>query len=167
MTEIWKSIEGYETYSVSTFGNVRNDKTGRILKGGINGQGRQTVCLYINKIRDTVSFHRLVALAFIPNIESKCEVDHIDNNPLNNSIENLRWVSRSENQMNRQITDINASGVKGVHWCKSKQKWIARVRTNKICYHLGGFNTIEEATIARQTKANEIFGAYTNDCEKL
>ena len=167
MTEIWKTIEGCETYSVSTFGNVRNNKTGRMIKGGINGQGRRTACFYINKIRETISFHRLVALAFIPNPECKQEVDHIDNNPLNNIIENLRWTTRSENQMNRQVTDINASGVKGVHWCKSKQKWIARIRTNKFCYHLGGFDTIEEATIARQTKANELFGVYTNTCEKL
>ena len=167
MTEIWKPIENYETYSISTFGNVRNEITGRMIKGGINGQGRRTACFYINKIRETISFHRLVALAFIPNPEYKREVDHIDNNPLNNCIENLRWTTRSENQMNRQVTDINTSGIKGVHWCKSKQKWIARIRTNKICYYLGGFDTIEEATIARQSKANEIFGAYTNACEKL
>ena len=167
MSEIWKSIEGYETYSVSTFGNVRNNKTKRMIKGGINGQGRRTACFYNNKIRETISFHRIIAIAFIPNPDNKKEVDHIDNNPLNNSIENLRWTTRSENQMNRQVTNINLSGIKGVHWCKSKQKWISRVRINGVCFHLGGFDTIEEATTARQTKANEIFGVYTNACEKL
>jgi hypothetical protein len=167
MTEIWKTIENYETYSVSTFGNVRNDKTGRMIKGGINGQGRRTATLRNNGKSESVSFHRLAALAFIANPDNKNEVDHIDNNPLNNSIENLRWTTPSENAMNRQVTDINLSGVKGVHWCKSKQKWIARVRTNGKCFHLGGFDTIEEATIARQTKANEIFGVYTNASEKL
>jgi hypothetical protein len=50
---------------------------------------------------------------------------------------------------------------------KQRQKWRAYIKVDGIQKHLGLFNTIEEATIAKQTKANEIFGAYTNGCEKL
>ena len=48
--------------------------------------------------------HRLVAETFIPNPENKNQVDHIDRDPSNNNIENLRWVTRQENQNNRGIT---------------------------------------------------------------
>ena len=66
MSEIWKSIEGFETYSVSTFGNVRNNKTGRMLKGRTN-KGRLFISMRKNEIIKNLQIHRLVALVFIPN----------------------------------------------------------------------------------------------------
>ena len=166
MTEIWKSIEGYETYSVSTFGNVRNDTTGKVLKPTTQ-QNRQRITLCLNGYVETFLTYRLVAFAFIPNPKCKKVIDHIDNNSLNNNVENLRWTTQSENICNSTLSRVNTSGVKGVYWDKSKQKWKSQICINKKVSHIGSYNTIEEATIARQTKANEIFGAYTNDCEKL
>ena len=166
-TEIWKTIDGYETYSVSTFGNVRNDVTERIKKPNINTVGYLDFDLYKNNKRKHHSLHRLIAIAFIPNSDNKNDVDHIDNNRLNNSIENLRWTTRSENICNSIIKSTNTSGIKGVGFHKKSQKWRATITINGINKHIGSFNTIEEATIARQSKANEIFGAYTNACEKF
>jgi hypothetical protein len=166
MTEIWKSIEGYENYSVSTFGQVRNDTTGKMLKG-INVHGRLYICPCKNGIQKRRSIYRLVALAFIENPEDKPEVDHIDNDPSNNRVENLRWATRSENQHNIQIISTNTSGVKGVCWDKSRQKWESKIMIDGISIHIGRYNTIEEATIARQTRANQAFGVFTNACEKV
>ena len=51
----------------------------------------------INKLRNTFNIHRLIAIHFIPNSLNKEQVNHKDSNPLNNSINNLEWVTRSEN----------------------------------------------------------------------
>ena len=49
-------------------------------------------------------YHRILAKHFLPNPDDLPEVDHVDRNPLNNSIDNLRWISRSENARNRTVT---------------------------------------------------------------
>jgi hypothetical protein len=168
MTEIWKQIENYETYSVSTFGNVRNNKTGKILKGNkICKSGHLQIRLINGSIRSCLQIHRLVALAFISNPENKEQVDHIDNNPTNNNLTNLRWATHQENCRNQQIATNNTSGVKGVFFNKQTQKWGVQINCNKIRTYLGSYNTIEEATIVRQLKANEAFGSFTNSCELI
>lgn len=95
--EQWKKIEGFENYSVSNNGQVRNDKTGRILKtykkpsGYIQVQmGRKTVPKYI---------HRLVAQAFIPNVSNKPQINHKNGNKGDNRADNLEWVTASENAL--------------------------------------------------------------------
>lgn len=167
MEEIWKPIENYENYSVSTFGQVRNDATGKILKGRDNGYGRLGVCLWKNGIGKQFQIHRLIALTFIENLEGKTEVDHKDNDPSNNNLINLRWATRQENGRNTRILSTNTSGVKGVGWDKQKQEWRAYIKIDGIYIHLGLFNTIEEATIARQTRVNQVFGIFTNACETI
>ena len=164
MTEIWKPIDGYENYSVSAFGQVRNDTTGKILKGRKN-KGRLGVSLWKNEIKKQFQIHRLVALTFIENLEDKPEVDHIDNDPSNNRVENLRWATHQENNRNTRIPSNNTSGIKGVSWCNQTQKWRASIKIDGIQINLGRYNTIEEATIARQTRANLAFGVFTNACE--
>lgn len=165
MEEIWKPIENYENYSVSTFGQVRNDKTGKILKEYKDTKGRLQINCWKNGICKHFQIHRLVALAFIENPSNKSDIDHINNDPLNNHIENLRWATREENSRNTQIRSNNTSGVKGVSWDKSRRKWLAQIRVDGIKVNLGCYNTIEEATLARQTRANQAFGVFTNACE--
>ena len=103
--EEWKKIKGFEKYSVSNMGNVRNDKTGRILKPHISTSGYHQIMMGRKTVPQYV--HRLVAIAFINNPENKCEVDHIDGNKINNTLNNLRWVTKSENRMSYGYDQCN------------------------------------------------------------
>ena len=104
--EEWKRIvyNGVEyEYEVSTKGGkVRNIKTGRIMSEFISNDGYAFVVLSLNGKKKRFSVHRLVATMFIPNPDNLPEVDHIDRNRSNNSVENLRWVSHRDNVLHKE-----------------------------------------------------------------
>lgn len=102
--EIWKTIEEYPNYDVSTFGNIRNNKTNYIMKLQKNYSGYLRVSLMNSKIIHTCIVHRLVAKAFILNPENKPTVNHIDNNKSNNNIKNLEWATMTQ-QNNHKSSD--------------------------------------------------------------
>lgn len=95
MKEIWKDVD--DAYEVSSFGNVRNLRTGRLKKLEIDRSGYHTVRLYHNKNSRIIYVHRLVAKAFIKNPLEKAQVNHINGDKLDNSIDNLEWATQSEN----------------------------------------------------------------------
>ncbi len=103
MQEEWRTVIGYEgLYVVSNLGRVKSYKVsreGRIMKLLNNGQNYLSVGLYKNKICHKYLVSRLVAKAFIHNPENKLEVNHIDNNPLNNNFYNLEWCTSKENKL--------------------------------------------------------------------
>jgi hypothetical protein len=101
---MWKQINGYENYEVSEEGQVRNIKTGKILKA-FERQGYMRVKLTKDKKGYTASVHRLIAEAFISNPENKPFIDHIDRNRNNNNILNLRWATSCENAQNQTQVD--------------------------------------------------------------
>ena len=101
-----------------------------------------------------VKFHR-----FIMNCnDSKLEVDHINHNTVDNRKENLRIVTRSQNQMNTKLRTDNISGVKGVFF--SNNRWFASIQSNKQKIHLGTFNNFEDAVKARKDAEEKYFGIY-------
>ena len=106
MDETFKVVTDYINYSVSDLGRVMNNKTGRILKQREDKDGYFRVNLYGFDNIKTVKIHRLVAEAFLENVENKEQVDHIDNNKQNNNVKNLRYVTTSENGMNQKISKI-------------------------------------------------------------
>ena len=100
--EEWKLITDYDNYEISTLGNVRNSKTGRVLKLTCKG-GYIFTGLSKNSSGKTCPVHRLVALAFIDNPENKPQVNHKDKNRSNNIVSNLEWSTASENNIHRSI----------------------------------------------------------------
>ena len=165
--EIYMPIDDFPTYEVSNYGNVKNKKTGRILRPGLRkGYEFVNLCDRINKPKK-FQIHRLVLMTFEGKSkdENQKYVDHIDNDSLNNCLFNLRWCSHQENMFNQSINTINTSGIKGVCFDKTRNKWKAQITINGKQMHLGRFDNLEDAKLARQNKAKELFGQYLNNCE--
>ncbi len=89
-------VKDYPNYSVNYLGDVFNNKTGLKLKQTIK-KGYCGVYLYNENGRKFFLVHRLVAIAFIPNPHNFPEVNHKDENPLNNCLDNLEWCSPGYN----------------------------------------------------------------------
>ena len=149
----WKKIKGFENYSVSNDGEVRNDRTGRILKPYLSTSGYYQVMMGRKTVPQYI--HRLVAIAFISNPDNKKQVDHIDGNKRNNCISNLRWVTASENCLGYGLTERN----------KHRQKHIiAKHRDGKILafdsrnagllYHSASADEKTSVYLARQRTLN-------------
>lgn len=111
MKEIWKDIEGYEgIYQVSNLGNVRSVDRYITTKNGVvkpfkgvirslclNRNGYPFVTLKVKSISKTVEVHRMVAQAFLPNPNNFPCVNHKDENPQNNRVDNLEWCTYKYN----------------------------------------------------------------------
>ena len=95
MREEWRTVPGYEAYEVSSLGHVKRGKRMLAARPNVPG-GYHRVSVTQDKKRKHLYVHRLVAMAFIG--EGSGEVDHIDGNKLNNRVDNLRWVTPSENK---------------------------------------------------------------------
>jgi len=109
----------------------------------------------------TYLVHRIVFLmhhGYMPEF-----VDHIDGNKINNSIENLRAVSQSQNQWNSKLRTDNITGYKGVRWHKHAKKWTAKITMNKKTKHLGYFDDIELADLVVQMAREKYHGKYANN----
>ena len=160
MSEIYVNITGYPNYQVSNFGNVKNVKTGRILKPVPDRYGYLKVSLSNGGDISTKSIHKLVASEFLQNPENKACVDHIDRNRTNNHTSNLRYATVSENSQNASMKSNNTSGVTGVSFHKLSQKWRAEIRVNESKKHLGYFVRIEDAIRARHDAEVLYFGEF-------
>jgi len=110
---IWKigKVDGFSRYTICADGNVINDEMKTVLKGTIYNRGYRIYNIKNDEgVKKKMLGHRLVALALIPNPDQKEMVDHIDRNRLNNNINNLRWVTNGENQINKCMGKRKNSG---------------------------------------------------------
>ena len=140
MEEIWRKIEGYDDYSVSNLGNVRKDKTGKMMtlskkqSQKKNGEKINYFTYWVSMTNDSVSkrykVSRLVALAFIPNPENLPMVEHKDCNPLNNNVDNLKWCTQKDNTQS-----INTRKNFGYIDIKSKNSFTAKFTSNGNTYY--------------------------------
>ena len=155
--EFWRSIDLHPNYQISNIGRIRKNRTGKILKCGVTSNGYHT----LNSAGANLLIHRLVATEFIENPDGKPFVDHIDGNPSNNCVSNLRWCSASENMMNRQKRKTNGfSRYKGVSFDMRGGKFVANIKKNNRQYHLGYFDNEKDAARAYNRRADEIFGEF-------
>lgn len=182
MIEKWKTIQGYNNYSVSNLGNIKNNKTNKVLKLSFNKQKYAYVWIKRNdNIWKYKRVHRLVTKAFIPNPLNKPCINHLDYNPSNNRVENLEWCSYKENseyslehlkfrpynykhseEKKHEISlkRTNFNNELGHHIYKHRRKYVFKFMTNgnKISK---SFNLLEDAIKYRDDYLNSI-GYYSN-----
>lgn len=103
---MWKQIKDFPMYSVSDEGQVKNNKTQRILSAAYNQDGYAIVQLWKDKKPSMKRIHRLVLETFCPIENSELfEVNHLDRNIKNNFLQNLEWCSSSQNILHRDKED--------------------------------------------------------------
>ena len=157
MKEVFLPISGYEgLYEISNYGVVKsfaksNKRKGDYLINVLATVGYYVVALTKNKKSKNIYIHRLLAEAFIPNPNKYKYVDHIDGNKQNNSIENIRWCSKKQNERfeNRKKPN-HTSKYTGVCYDKYWGKWKACVRVNGKTKNIGSYKTEYEAYLKYQ-----------------
>jgi hypothetical protein len=145
-----KKITNYENYNIYDNGDVENVLTHKILQGSISENGYKYYRLSKDNAKHMFYAHRLVAEAFIPNPNGLPVVNHKDGNKLNNNVDNLEWVTYSENIAHahknelitkRSITEYYEGDLDGEEWKQyqdydnyliSNKGRIRNVKTNRI-----------------------------------
>jgi predicted XRE-type DNA-binding protein len=123
-------IKGFPSYTIDTNGIVvsymRNNP--REIKRPLNRKGYAMVMLYNGEKRKLYAIHRLVAEHFIPNKSNNPQVNHIDGNKLNNNINNLEWVTASENIQHSYDKKLTPSG-ENHHQSKLTENNVRQIKT--------------------------------------
>ena len=162
-----KEIEGYTDYWIFPNGRIwSNKQSGRFLSQTLRNKKDDKyyrVQLSEDGVKKTGAIHILVAETFIgprPLGEDgkPLDVDHIDQDSLNNHVSNLRYATKGQNQINSGLWKNNTSGYKGV--TKHRAKWTARLSFNGQRIHIGSFLCKIEAAKAYDKKAYELFGEF-------
>jgi hypothetical protein len=125
---------GVFTRNGKVAGTIRSDGYRKICIDGQQFYAHRVAWLYVHGVLPTY-------------------IDHIDRDPSNNKIANLRVVSRSENQHNRVKSRNNTSGYKGVTYFKRTGRWRAQIWAGNVNRYIGYFDTAEEASAAYQNAA--------------
>lgn len=110
--ETWEQFED-TIYHVSDYGRVKNSKTKRVMKLYLLKSKRLTVSLRIKSKNIKYYVHQLVAKVFIPNIYNLTDVDHIDKNPQNNHVSNLRWTTVLNNNRHSHARSVDQYDLDG------------------------------------------------------
>jgi len=124
-------------------------------------RGYYTVPLTKNYKQTTFQLHRLVYMCHYPQEDiSELLIDHIDRNPFNNNIDNLRAANKSQNQYNKTVSKNNKLGIKNIH--KSiYNTYIVTIKKNRKS-HIKTLKTLEEAIEWRNIKLVELHGEFAN-----
>lgn len=137
----------------------RKPKRGNVI-GGVVGvstrpSGHQNVCLCIDAKPKMYVLARIVWF-LRTNDYPQTEIEHINCNPKDNSVNNLRLATRSQNMANTRRGGIK----KGIYLNKRTNKWYTQVQCDGKVYNKSGFSSFEDAYIYRQVKAKELFGEF-------
>lgn len=149
--------DGGTLYWLEWRNGVRKD----LIAGSVTKNGY----LAVSAKRVKAYAHRVVWFMHNGEIPAGFDIDHINHNRLDNRIENLRLVSRSENLKNKGVV-LSSSGEMGVYWSKAAEKWEASITVCGRKKYLGLFDSVESAKAAR-LEANKRYGYHENHGENI
>lgn len=164
MEEIWKDIKGYEgLYRISNMGKVFSCVKNIIKKPDLSRAGYHSIYLCSKGKNKHCYIHRLVAQHFLPNPKSKEQVDHINTIRTDNRVENLRWVTVTEN-INNPNTLSKHIGSKRSKKTIERQRYAQKTMRPVLCIDTNEtFRSLNEAARAKNTFYTNI----RNVCEGL
>lgn len=153
-----KALKKELKYDSNTGIFTRLKNTSNCKKGDTAGCERKDGYIVIN-IKGKLYRGHILAWIYVYGEVPMLHIDHINHNRSDNRIENLRLVTRSDNQKNRSLSKNNKSGVNGVGFYKNR--WHARIKVDKKQIHLGTFTEFHEAVNARKN-AEVLYGFHKN-----
>ena len=152
-------IQDYPNYLIYEDGRVFSKKSNIFLKPQKNYDGYFQVNLWKNNKRKRHSIHRLIALYYIPNPGNKPCVDHINRQRDDNNINNLRWVTPSENQQNTIVRKNNkTTGIKNIYYEERQDRYRFNKTINGVI-HQKDFKTLEEAIVYKYNYLEDLTSA--------
>lgn len=113
-------------------------------------------------VRRTLKMHRLIMMSIAGPLTPDVFIDHIDHNGLNNTRENLRLATNTQNLQCSRIYKNNSTGYRGVSWAPHMNRFVSKIRVNKKLLHLGYFDNTIDAAKAYNKAAKEHFGEFAS-----
>ena len=162
MKEIWRNIKGCDgDYQISNFGRIisyKQNKKGKIFKQNKNKRGYIYYKFFKNNKRENQSAHTLVWDHFGDRLRDGqlLQVDHIDENKLNNRIDNLQLLTNRVNCSKGRLKYNYSSNYIGVCFDNQHKKWKSQITINGKKKHIGLFKNEYDAHLAYQKQLNEI-----------
>lgn len=137
-TIIWKTITGYDNYSVSNMGDIKNNATQRILKTCVRN-GYKSISLSNGNVKKTYNVHTIVANTFIEKPSGRYVVNHKDENKLNNNVSNLEYMTYKDNMLysktskrscNTNVYDLSSLAIFQIIldiWSQKRAKYTVKI----------------------------------------
>jgi len=132
----------------------------QVSSGDIAGTKRKDGYIQIKVDNELILSHRLAWIymyGYLPKY-----IDHINGQRDDNRIINIREVSNQQNSLNSKISKNNTSGIKGVYWDKSRNKWVAKLFVNGKCKFCKRFDDMDLAKLVIEEVRNKYHGKYAN-----
>jgi len=157
----WKSREELN-YHIGIWNKRFSDKPA----GRLNTAGHLQIVVKIDGIRYHTVAHRVIWSMLVGEwVDQSFDVDHRNGRRSDNRIGNLRVCLPKDNAKNRGLYRNNTSGFKGVSWVKKYEKWGVQIQCEGRTRFKGYFDSVEEAAVAYDVAAQELFGEYARlDC---
>lgn len=150
--ELFEYKNGELYWKISPSNNVKiGDKAGCLSSTGY---------LFVGIKNKLYRCHRLIFLMHHGHLPKY--IDHINNNPSDNRIENLRVCTIQQNQFNSKIPKNNSSGYKGIFWIEACKKWRVRIRVNGKLKSFGYFDALELAALVAHEARLKYHGEFAN-----